>query len=252
MADSLKNIPPKERIRRLKEQEAKKKGELEDSKRKIHELEIEQRKDLEETNKLIQESIQEINEEQRKKEIMPLPDVAREDTEGLSEEAKIIIRKVKQTSEKKETPTLPAPTPKKKKSSPNLEETVASEPRAPPQTNIQYPHQIPREIENAEYRVQLHETPMIYLREKMEDLYRSVRDRGYMLWEEHQLASDIAQAVDRKIEDIQTGNYRPADTLAEKIEEVALTTKRIEKSLFGMPSQDRPIDDQKPDYWAGR
>lgn len=256
MANHLKNLPAKERIKMLKELEAQKKGEVEEAKRKLQELEIEKKKELEETSRLIRESIEEVNEEDKQKRLIPIPEVARENTEEnsteISEEAKIIIRKVKQTPVKKETVQTSPEVSEKKTTTLSLEETVTQESPAPISPNIQYPHQIAREIENAEYRVQLHETPMIYLREKMENIYRTVRDRGYMLWEEHQLASDLAQAVDRKIQDIHTGNYMPGDTLAEKIEEEALTTKKIEKSLFGIPSQDKPMDNQKPDYWAGR
>ena len=110
MADEdLKKLPPEERIKRLKELEQKRKKEIEDAQTQIRESE------------------QELSARKRWVEKVPIPEVIKEDLEGLSEEGKQLLKVHKgKAVEKKEVEEEKKPSVPRGKAS-ALEETVARE-----------------------------------------------------------------------------------------------------------------------------
>ena len=91
MVDDLKNVPPEERIKKLKELEEKKK------------------KEIEEAQKAIRESEQEITEKRKWEDKVPIPELGKEDLVGLSEEGKAVLKERKGLEEtvKEETFNVP-------------------------------------------------------------------------------------------------------------------------------------------------
>src|SRR3990167_2739866 len=92
--DELKDLPPEERIKRLKK------------------LEEEKKKEIEEAEKIIKESNEEITERRKWIEKVPIPQVAQDDLEGLGEEGKQLFnvhRGKKEEAAKEETEFVPSP-----------------------------------------------------------------------------------------------------------------------------------------------
>ena len=130
MADeNLDNLPPEERIRKLKEMEKKRKQEIEDAQKKIKESEAE------------------LTERFKWKEKVPLPEFAQDDLRGLSEEAREILQH-RGVSKKIEKPAEAVPA--KEKEKPSLEETVGQDVLSV----------VPPEIFNAEYTQHLSQQPV--------------------------------------------------------------------------------------------
>ncbi|MBS3116373.1 hypothetical protein J4421_02130 [Candidatus Woesearchaeota archaeon] len=210
--DELKDLPPEERIKRLKR------------------LEEEKKKEIEEAEKIIKESHEEITERRKWIEKVPIPQVAQDDLEGLGEEGKQLFKahrgkREEAAKEEKE----PAPFPRRREDE-ALEEAIAREavrfrPAAAEYRLPQAP--LPQQI-NAEYVAQLSTTPAEQLQQRMETVYGAVEKRGYMTWQEQQFVQETMSALEKKAEAVQAGRY----TLSEQAAEAAMVTREVASKML--------------------
>ncbi len=197
MADhNLKSLHPEERIKRLKELEAQKKKEIEDGAKQIKESE----KELSDTQKL--------------KEKVPIPEVAKEEEEGLSEEGRLMLKMLRGKQQppgegKEEAAAKPT-------SQESLEETLLRENmRIPMGAPYELPREVPLPMRNMEYVAELSERPAEILRQEAQMLYRAVEDRGYMTWEEQGKALELYEAGRMKERAMERGAYTFTEEVAE-------------------------------------
>ena len=239
--DTLKTLPPKERLEKLKVLHEKLNSKVEKLGRDLREIELQEKSELLEIEKLIAESKEELKAENRL-EKNPLLIMQNTISQASIEKTLTVEVPEKVTSTKRAS--------KKERESQGLEEITTSSQTSTltsqtiPHTEFS-PHALPIELENAEYRVQLRETPMIYLRENMEHLYRSLQDKGYLRWEEQHLAEIISEAIDKKIHDYQTGAYTPPEPITDHVS----ITQKIAAKILGM-QHPIPHSEQK-DWYKG-
>lgn len=186
MADeNLKGLPPEERLKKLKELENKKK------------------KEIEEAQKLIRESEEEITEKGKFKEKVPMPEFAKSDLEGLSKEAREILKEQKGLKERKSSPgkkeaadeLLELSEPEK-----SLEELAKERVKLPSEV-------ISPEVINSEYAFRLSQRPIQNLYEEMKKINEAVEEKGYINREEERRVEYLASAVEKKIEAEESGRY---------------------------------------------
>ena len=172
MADELKNLPPEERIRKLKELEKQRKREIEDAQKKI------------------KESEDELRERRKWKDKVPIPEFAQDGFGGLSEEAKEILKQhrgvkervLEQVSEPKSKSPLV-----KNREQASLEETLRRE-----------QIQIPPEVVNADYTRHLSQEPVKNLYQEMAGLREDIGQKGYMNRDDERKVEYMMGAVERK------------------------------------------------------
>ena len=172
MADELKNLPPEERIRKLKELEKQRKKEIEDAQKKI------------------KESEDELRERRKWKDKVPIPEFAQDGFGGLSEEAKEILKQhrgvkervLEQVSEPKSKSPLV-----KNREQASLEETRRRE-----------QIQIPPEVVNADYTRHLSQEPVKNLYQEMAGLREDIGQKGYMNRDDERKVEYMMGAVERK------------------------------------------------------
>lgn len=225
MAQDIKNLPPEDRIRKLKEIEEKKKKEIAQAK------------------KLIKESEDELTERKKWVDKVPLPQVAQDDLTGLSESAKDILgthRGVKRKEDSEEEP---------ESKDVSLEETVDREaielPKQVQDVRYQLPHELSPQQINAEYLVQQSTIPVQELRAEMESLYKGVEDKGYMTWQEQRRANVIYSAIDEKMRAVESGKY----SMAEDVAAEASLAKRLTGRLLDNAYQANKSGGAGPQNW---
>ncbi|PIN75940.1 hypothetical protein COV17_03385 [Candidatus Woesearchaeota archaeon CG10_big_fil_rev_8_21_14_0_10_36_11] len=182
--DSLKNIPPEERIKKLKELEKKKKQEIE------------------EAQKAIRESEKEITEKRKWKDKVPIPELAKNDLVGLSEEGKAVLKEWK-----------------------GLEETVQKETTGIP-TSSQRDH---FEVQAAEYIHALSQKPAEELLQSAESLNRMHDEKGYLTLEEQHEARNLYNALNEKESAGEAGFY---GGFTEEVATITSMTKRVTGRLL--------------------
>ncbi len=207
----LKNLPPEERIKKLKELEQKRK------------------KEIEEAHQLILQSEDEINERNKWEEKVPIPQVATEDGKELSLEEKEILKVHKGLKEKKQE-TESATTEKKipsKKEEVSLEETVEREQvRINPQA-LRGEYSLggapgARSV-NMEYVATLSQKPTGDLYQEMSTLSHNVHEKGYISQEEGRRIEYLTGAIEEKMKAVEAGRY----SLTEEAAEAASITKQL-------------------------
>ncbi len=171
MADELKNLPPEERIKKLKE------------------LEKQRRKEIEEAQKKIKESEDELRERLKWKDKVPMPEFAQDGFGGLSEEAKEIIKQNRGVKEK----VLEQLSEQKPKSSINGKEQSSLE-----ETLRREQIEIPPEVVNADYTRHLSQEPMKNLYQEMAGLREGVEQKGYMSRDDERKVEYMMGAIERK------------------------------------------------------
>jgi hypothetical protein len=169
--DDLKNLPPEERIRKLKEIEEKKKKEIKDAQDEI------------------KRSEDEIIEMEKWNEKVLLPDIVENDFLKKSPDEDL-----------------------------NLEELAKQKVDLPP------------ELMGSEYTLQLSQKPMTDIYKEMQTIYQSVGDKGYISGEEERRVEYLASAVEKKVEDVETGNY----SFSEDVANAASITRQIGSKLRNM------------------
>lgn len=218
----MKRLPPEERIKRMKELEQKRKKEIEDA------------------QKIIKESEKELTERKKWKDKVPIPEVAKEDLEGLSETAREILKVQKGVKEKAETATeesaaegnVSVSGEKKEKlvtkKGMSLEETVAREKVTMKGENVVYgiPFRgpTPQQLLNAEYTVALSQRPAENLYQEVRAVTQRATEKGYFNQDEQRQVAYWTSAMERKLQDVEEGKY------AMSTEEVARATSLIEEA----------------------
>ncbi|HIH11331.1 TPA: hypothetical protein HA241_04020 [Candidatus Woesearchaeota archaeon] len=202
--DNLRNLPPEERLRRLKR------------------IEEEKKKEIDAARKAIQESEEELTEQDKIKEKIPIPEVSQDDERGLSEGGKELLRTHHGTTPKKEWSAAAVEETKKKSDS--LEDVVeeekgkfASSPR-----NVEY-GVVRGQSMRGDYVQQLSQAPMKQLSQEMATLYQATEEKGYVSGEEVRRAQYIVGAVEEKLKAVDEGRY----SLSEDVAQAALLTQQI-------------------------
>ncbi len=248
MADTLKDLPPEERIKRFKELEGKKKKEMEEQRQALEK----QRKEIEEAEKGIKDAEGELNEKKKVKEKVPIEQVASETGEGLSEEAKIILKSMqKRVGGKNEVRELTERGEEKQKgkgeqqdqgrlggfSSFGLEETVQQERR-------EMAGQM-REGKGGDYITALSQQPAAQLYAQMSTLYQAVETKGYMNQEEQRRVQYIASAMEKKLEDVDAGRY----SLTQEAARATSLTQQMSEVVRGMYKTDSGKKTKELDWY---
>jgi len=187
MADEeLENLPPEERIRRLKKIEEKKK------------------KEIEEAHRLIQETEIELDERKKFKEKVPIPQVAVEDLSGLSKDEKEILRVHKGLKEEKEGVEE-----KNDVGEESVEDVLKEEELRDFDLEMLAKERVdlPPEVMQSEYTQQLSQRPMQDLYQEMTNLHKEVTQKGYISQEEEKRVEYLSSAVEKKVEDFEEGVY---------------------------------------------
>ncbi len=230
MAEDLKNLPPEERIKRLKELEEKKKKEMEQGK-----------KEIEEAERGIKNAQGELNEKRRVKEKVPIEEVAKEDGEGLSEEAKIILKTMMKNVGVREAVNEGVASDDEKKRDSKRDSTETSElERAVARDAARVSGSM-----NSPYVAQLSQQPMRNLYQEMTAVYDAVGEKGYMNSEEQKRVQYLASAVEKKIEDIEAGRYEVSSQVAQE----ALLTRQIGQNMGGMYTSNKGKKAKELDWY---
>ncbi len=216
--DDLKNLPPEERLKKLKELEKQKKKEIEDA------------------QKLIKDSEVEITERHKFKEKVPIGAVAADDLEILSDAEKEIVaahRGIKKKAKAEEDVSKKrilasveeeeeVAEKRSRKEAQQKEESLEAMARGAPE--------LPEALRNSEYAAHLSQKPMQNLYQEITKINREVEDKGYINREEERRVQYLASAVERKLEDVQAGRY----SFTEDVGRAASLTQQIGDKLRGM------------------
>lgn len=214
--EDLSNLPPEERIKRLKELEKKRKQEIE------------------EAQKEIKESQEEIKERQKWLEKVPMPEFAQDTLEGLSEEAKQILKERGVKEKKKDinvegseddkptaTPRPPSPGLTVEEGVESLEETLARE-RA----------ELPPEAREVEYGIaQTSQQPMQEIYQELTNIRDEAEEKGYVTREKVGRAEYLGQAIEKKFAAAEGGNY---PSFTEEVAEKGILSQEIVSKVKGL------------------
>ncbi|MBI2151718.1 hypothetical protein HYU21_03280 [Candidatus Woesearchaeota archaeon] len=199
--DDLKNLPPEERIKKLKE------------------LEKQRKQEIEEAQKEIKNSEEEINEKHKQQEKVPIPEVGKEDLEGLSEEGKELLRahkgiKKKDISDNSENIDINnqrSDSEKKQKlnNDDSLEKVVGSEKNRVSSATLQgeYGGQQGLMAGVGEYKP-LSQLDMPSISQEIKNIYQAVEERGYITGFEQKKVGYALLEVEKRLEDIEAGHYK--------------------------------------------
>ncbi len=231
--DELKGLPPEERIRQLKELEKKKKQEIE------------------EAQKLIRESEQELDERQKWKEKVPIPEVAKEELEGLSEEGKVLLKvhkglkdkKTAESEEKEETAEVPVSRRGRRES---LEETVAQEQLIAQQAqNVEYGLRPGRPLD-VDYTARLSQRPVEQLYQEVTGIRREAEEKGYLSREDVRRAEYLTGAIEEKFRAADEGKY----SFTQETARAASLTQQVGMELQSLYK--KGIEVREKDWYKGR
>jgi len=208
--EDLKKLPPEERIKRLKEMEKKKKQEIEEG------------------QKVIKDSEEEITGRRKWLDKVPVPEVAKEDLEGLSDEGKVLVqlhKSLKKSEEKVEA--------ERKELSPHkavseLEETVGREAISTSRGgNVNY--DLPGRNIGLSYEAQ--PRSMVEISKELKDIYQRAMERGYVTLEEGRQVGKNLYDVEKKLEAVEEGKYKE---FSEQVAEAASLSQSIGSKLHDM------------------
>ena len=188
--EDLKNLQPEERIKRLKELEAQKK------------------KEIEEAEKAIKESESEISERIKWKEMVPIPQVAKAGF-GESADERLILeackgKKKEETKETEETNSVDDILGGEEKKEKGVDLELLAQERV----------DLPLELLNSQYTIQLSQRPMNDLYQEMSGIKKTVEEKGYTNQEEQKRANYLASAVEKKVEAAEGGKYSFTESVA--------------------------------------
>jgi hypothetical protein len=175
MTEDLRNLPPEERIKKLKELEKKRK------------------KEIEEAKKGIKESETELTERRNWFEKVPIPQIAQDNLAGLGVEGKKILETHKGIKEKKES----------------VDEVVteSSDKEMDLEELAQERVDVPFELMQSEYAQHLSQKPVQELYGEMKNLQENVAEKGYVTAEEQRKAEYLIAGMENKLEDVEEGSY---------------------------------------------
>lgn len=216
--ENLKNLPVEERLKKLKELEKKKK------------------KEIEEAQKEIQDSQNEITEKKKWADKVPIPEIAKEDLEGLSAEGKQLLKTHKGTKEKvkEETEEENYKTTKKSpsKTTPkvsDLEETVLQEKvtLSPEARGLEYGAKTAAHPGFSGDYKSLRERPVTDLYQEMSALRQVVENKGYISRADERKAEYLSGIVQERQEAANRGTY----TFSEETARAASITQQVADSI---------------------
>ncbi len=216
--EELKNLPPEERIKKLKE------------------LERQRKKEIEEAQKIIRDSEKEITERIRWNQKVPIPEFAQEEVLGLGEEGKEILRqkgvrlveekiKVNKSNDKEDNDKIGISI---KRGSSDLEDAVSESKGLPSaQGNVQYGPQ-EQQAFGVAYKP-LSQLDIKGISSEIKNIYQAVEQRGYITGQEQKLVGYALSEVERRLEDADAGRYKG---FTEEVAEAASLIQRIGKQMY--------------------
>lgn len=224
-AKDLKKLPPEDRVKALKK------------------LEEERKKEMDEARKLLKETEEEITEEKKWKERVPIPEATAADEEALSEEGRTILHVLRGSPKKQENSAAPSSAPRQT----SLEETVEREaPKMSTAAQYELPREIPLEARNAEYAAEMSRRPAEELRQQAESLYRAAEERGYITWEEQTRAKELYAATIMKEKAAQQGAY---PTFTEEVAQRTSLVKQLAGQLLHNAYEAKKITERTQHDW---
>lgn len=185
--DELKNLPPEERIKKLKELQEKRKKEIAEAREQIIESETE------------------LTERRKWEDKVPIPELAQEDLVGLSEEAKEILKQQKGLKEKAEPEDESAS--EEKTTEVSLEETLGKEEIAMPRREQALQQDIQQEQAIAAAYQPFSEKPIGELYQAAAALQETVVEKGYVSLSDEQEAEYLTGVIEDRIRASEEGKY---------------------------------------------
>jgi len=186
----------------------------EDRIKKLKKLKAEKEKEIAEAQQLIKESEDELTDKANLKEKIPIPESAKEDLEGLSKEAKEILKVQKGLKEKVEESEDEIK--KVEEIEDDLEALAAQKVDLPP------------DVVNSEYAMHLSKEPMREIYQEMTGISKAVEEKGYISKEEERRVEYLTSAVEKKLEAEHLGKY----SFSEDVAMAANITKQLGASLM--------------------
>lgn len=249
----LEKLHPAERLKQLKELEQKKKQEIE------------------EAQKLIRESEQELTEERKWKDKVPIPEVAKEELEGLSEEGKAVLKahrglREKKQKEQKEGIGEEETTEEKEEGAGKetrqgrprqgrlpqrgqasaLEETIAQERVSAQQAaNVEYGIQPGRPLD-ADYTQRLSQRPVGALYQEITGIRQEAEEKGYLSRADVRRVEYLTGAVEEKFRAADEGKY----SFSQETARAASLTQQIGMELQSLYK--RGIEPVEKNWYKGR
>jgi len=206
--EDLKNLPPEERIKRLKK------------------LEEEKKKEIAEAEKEIRDSEEEITDRKKWKDRVPIPEFAREDLDHLSQDALEILKTRGLIKAKQPENASPKAIVKKEES---LEDTVVRERVSRVPEGMQMQYDLPgRQDVGVAYKP-LSQMDMMGISKEIKNIYQAVEERGYITGEEQKKVGYALSEVEKRLEDVQDGKYR---NFNEQVAEAANLIQKIGSQMY--------------------
>jgi len=217
MDKELKNLRPEDRIKKLKELEEKRKKEIAEAKKEIKKTE------------------EELTERQKWLDKVPIPELGKEDLEGLSQEAKNILKVSKGLKEKgDEEEEKPA---KKVEPTSELEEVISEE-NIPIIEHPEYKLELSKRELNTIY--ELSEKPVENLYHQMSDINQRIGERGYVSREDAKAAQAISSALEMRIKEVYGGT--PTQEVAARTLSARQMSREVRDMYKGAAGADKPQD----------
>tara|TARA_Y100000310_G_scaffold339233_1_gene431285 strand:- start:1003 stop:1698 length:696 start_codon:yes stop_codon:yes gene_type:complete len=230
MTKELQNLPPEERIKKLKEEEKKKQKEIEAARKKI------------------KESEEELTERRKWQDKVPMPEFTAESLEGLSRGAQDIIKAQKGITKKEDLDEEDSSEEVVDQSEEvDLEETIARD-NVDKGINVGANYEVPgtnffggpdHQPANLVY------SPLNELQNQVKSVYASVKEKGYMSLEEQKQMININSAIDDKFRAYDAGKY----SLSEEAALSAMVTKKITGRLLDENYQSKASDNPQNDWY---
>ncbi len=173
--EKLKELPPEERIKKLKE------------------IEEESKKEIEKAHKLLKTSEEELEMKKEEKRKIPIPQLRSIDIDALFSQEEKDLFKVKRfiAERKKEEEVKEKP----------LEQTVA-------ETQLDLTPEQVQQIQ-VEYGLK-RDTEMANIYNRVRDIYNQAKETGYVSPDQMKQLTAAVYAIGEKQQDMQTGNYPSA------------------------------------------
>lgn len=209
--ENLKKLPAEERLRKLKELEKKKKQEIEEAQREIR------------------DSQNEITEKRKWADKVPIPEVAKEELEGLSEEGRQLLKTHKGVREKQKEETAETPEKLPARRGSKLEETVLQEKinRSPEALGMEYGAKTAsRPAFGGDYKP-LSQRPVTELYQEISALQQGVESKGYISRADERKAEYLSGIVQER----QDAATRGAYTFSEETARAASITQQVAQSI---------------------
>jgi len=188
--DELKDLPPRERIKRLKE------------------LEQERKKEIEEAQQLIKESEEEISAQEEWVRKVPIPQIARDSFSGLSREEKEMLEAHKGTGEKNELLGGEEKRGKNKGVESILDLDKGFNDKANLEVIAGERIEVPKEFFDTDYSSHLSQLPVNKIREELYGIRDHISEKGYMSEDDQRQIKYRLAGLDMKTEAGEMGTYK--------------------------------------------